>query len=55
MTEELKPCPFCGSEEEWLSNRGTYVTCGKCRSEGPLVMKEKESSIDLWNTRTEQP
>ena len=48
MTEELKPCPFCGGEA--LSNReGTHATCGgTCVSVCWIY-------VDAWNRRAAPP
>ena len=52
MSEEIKPCPFCGSEDvEVFSNYGRYfVTCCDCGSEGPNK-EGKEEAIKGWNQR----
>lgn len=50
MTEELKPCPFCGSKivglisGEW----GAVVNCGGCLAEGPIAMDDESAAI-AWN------
>lgn len=58
MTEELQPCPFCGSglvdpffreehgSEEW------YVFCDRCHTEGPIEYS-KVAAIEKWNERTQ--
>lgn len=43
MTEELKPCPFCGAKDS-LYNYGEVI-CGNCGAEGPW----KEGYT--WNRR----
>lgn len=51
---ELKPCPFCGGEAEYVHLRHRdgvshgYVRCKKCRI-GLLKVKEKSQSIKDWN------
>ena len=53
MSEEIKPCPFCGSEieekdfvEEWI---GWWVTCPVCDSlPAPTT---KEEAMQQWNQR----
>jgi Lar family restriction alleviation protein len=56
---ELKPCPFCGSENVTVSNGydedGNWVAlCGECKSSGTFCV-EKAKAIDAWNTRATQP
>lgn len=53
MSEEIKPCPFCGSEieekdfvEEWI---GWWVTCPVCDS--LPVPTTKEEAMQQWNQR----
>lgn len=43
-TEQLKPCPFCGSPhvEVWMGHR---VTCGKCDCEGPSQSEEVAANV----------
>lgn len=60
MTEELKSCPFCGSEkvecfwddpyDGYHGNLGRYrITCCHCCVE--IERKEKQSVIEAWNRR----
>jgi len=59
MSEKLKPCPFCGSDNvrAWDNS----VTCRECDASGPdlghcVGDKCREASIVAWNTRhTEEP
>jgi hypothetical protein len=49
MTDELKPCPFCGSDNKDIKNikhRRSDVKCYNCRARGPW----RCSTID-WNHR----
>lgn len=55
---ELKPCPFCGSEDlhidyhiENNSPKIFYVVCMNCFSQGPFHYTEK-IAIDAWNKRS---
>jgi hypothetical protein len=48
MTDELKPCPFCGDPMEWnLSDHIRHVEQGNC----PIVAMGFVS-LAAWNTRT---
>jgi Lar family restriction alleviation protein len=55
ITAELIPCPFCGSDPEWineaLADSHFYIRCSHCR----FVMKEdrRDKVIGMWNTRTD--
>ena len=57
--EKLKPCPFCGEEDQEVleaydgSGKGDWlVTCGTCRADGPVVIgKSNFQAIKLWNKR----
>lgn len=52
MTEELKPCPFCGSTyvDLCVSKFSSVVACGECQSEGPNIHDEGEA-VRKWNRR----
>lgn len=61
MSDELKPCPFCGGEAHidgtsWRPTDGAevaWVTCKRCDAYGPtLPLKE---AIAAWNRRTPEP
>lgn len=69
--ENLKPCPFCGSEPEMLvnndfSNRreddpdeSYYVRCPKCFIEKKPLFEDgyetREKANSAWNTRAQEP
>jgi Lar family restriction alleviation protein len=67
MSEELKPCPFCGSEKITMIHKGNAHTrsrsvtikCKKClckREIGAIRHTMEwceEQSIATWNTRTQ--
>ncbi len=54
MTEELKPCPFCGGEAEldWeLDDEhgpSAWITCSKCKAE--VRCDYQPDAITAWNT-----
>lgn len=59
MTEELKPCPFCGSEEIEIRSETTghgacdlIVECGNCRARSRPNYAGNEH-IEAWNRRVE--
>ena len=55
MTDELKPCPFCG-EQEFISVRNgmnavaAWVICNNCGCYGPTE-DTKAEAITAWNRR----
>ncbi len=52
MSEKLKPCPFCGSEN--LSCEGHFVICNDCgaRSDLTYPIPDDKKCLKNWNTRT---
>ena len=48
MSEQLKPCPFCGSEDIRRARR--YCECNDCEAMGPDAL-DGESVADAWNCR----
>ena len=50
MTDELKPCPFCGGEAEYKIAYG--VTCHTCGAKKPSMYAD---APEAWNTRTPTP
>jgi Lar family restriction alleviation protein len=64
MTEELKPCPFCGyalpfeegicppllNEEEDTELTPWLIGCSNCGCGGPPELSEQKA-IKAWNTR----
>lgn len=63
MPNELKPCPFCGNEAEYVCINGTaYVRCKrfiKCGAIGPTQpigddFVAKDIAIEAWNRRVER-
>lgn len=56
MTEELKPCPFCGGEvgvDYSDFNRFYEICCSNldCIAIVSIDHKEKSKAIKAWNTR----
>lgn len=56
--EQLKPCPFCGSEVSVYNNEFDYenlfwIECEECEgmSVSTKSMDDLEEVIDTWNTR----
>lgn len=63
MSEQLKPCPFCGGEaerhtigDEEPSNRGgDVICCPDCGASSHVEFGRKENLVGLWNARTDAP
>lgn len=60
MSEELKPCPFCGETRIFLDKRTGYnfhseylAYCISCHSEGPKCDTE-DVARTMWNSRPTQ-
>ncbi len=58
MSEELKPCPFCGSEDAYLYrevgdwNFGLWtVKCCSCEALVDSVSVNEDDAVEKWNTR----
>ena len=55
MSEKLKPCPFCGSDD--LEMEGSimssyYVRCRKCGAGGGVMFPDnEENAVKMWNAR----
>ena len=66
MTEELKPCPFCGCEAEMNVNAGSHgytpdiycVICKRCGAKIEIVSNNYDdlsmAVIDAWNRRVSE-
>jgi Lar family restriction alleviation protein len=68
MSDDLKPCPFCGGElgittsfDHEQGDKWGYASCGECAARGPEVRtqyaREHDApwhyeAIAAWNTRT---
>ena len=66
MSEELKPCPFCGSKQiildcwEGIHGMNYFVRCRKCRitlySSDGFMLKSfatAKAAVKAWNRRVE--
>ena len=58
MSDELKPCPFCGSknlEVREIPFVGHTVRCwnGKCMASGP-VRDDQHEAIRAWNDKLDE-
>ena len=57
MTDELKPCPWCGSAPKYLYNQAYDVHCIWCPNKMCGVRPDvdsyvsKESAVENWNQR----
>jgi Lar family restriction alleviation protein len=54
VSQELKPCPFCGGEaytEEHLLEETVSVHCLSCQAQMPYVGLDEQEAIAAWNTR----
>lgn len=54
VSEELKPCPFCGGNAQKVKSSGRwgwFVSCS-CAAVGPSA-DSKEEAIAAWNRRVE--
>ncbi len=57
MTEDLKPCPFCGGEAERVDIEdgenagGSVICCTACQASGNLEFGRKENFMANWNRR----
>lgn len=57
MSEDLKPCPFCGDYPSYGTrvnggNPSNYCYCYKCME--PKYFEKINQAIDAWNTRFDE-
>ena len=52
MSEALKPCPFCGSDDVAAGLGVKYAECNTCDAFGPTAAYP-DNAIGAWNTRTD--
>ena len=54
MQEEIKPCPFCRRDYEYLVFLQRYnwfmIQCSWCMAQGPRARGEAEA-VEAWNRR----
>ena len=56
MSEELKPCPFCGADAsvQWWGGANQWV-CGCWNDDCPLIAevyaRNRQDAIYFWNER----
>ena len=57
---ELKPCPFCGSDDVGIGHKlpefgeelTHYVVCNKCGSK-TANFRNKQTAVNVWEARAE--
>lgn len=57
MSNELKPCPFCGGEAAFGANSCQgfeYVRCASCKARTWSCYDTKDQAAEAWNTRAER-
>lgn len=58
--QELKPCPFCGSEASMFGDESTgtwnvFCNNGLCPTEpGTAICFSEQEAVEAWNTRAER-
>ena len=61
MSDELKPCPFCGGMAEIVeidegeNAGGSCVCCTKCLASSNVEFGFKENFFSNWNRRVQTP
>lgn len=50
MSQTIKPCPFCGSEDIHYDENLNGFKCNDCSGSGPWAGDEMKAA-ELWNTR----
>ena len=65
MSDELKPCPFCGSDKPYVSESddgmARWVCCPDCDADGPPIHWKFDGThdearrivVDMWNNRAQ--
>jgi Lar family restriction alleviation protein len=55
MSDDLKPCPFCGStlvSEETNRDHWPVVMCDDCGATGPCINLGRNAANASWNARS---
>ena len=54
MSDQLKPCPFCGSSmcQTYLAGESVYVRCNMCNSTSG-EKNSREAAVKAWNRRAD--
>ena len=51
-TENIKPCPFCGSKASWFGTIDTeWIMCSKCFACSDVFEVDKGYAERSWNKR----
>ena len=57
MSDELKPCPFCGADEieDWgeatWSQPAKWMYCTCCQAQGPRILMNRGEDLDVFMSR----
>ncbi len=59
VSEQLKPCPFCGGdakrmtigEDEPNNTGGDVIVCTRCQASSHVEFGRKENLVSRWNAR----
>lgn len=54
MSQELKPCPFCGAhaETDFIPDRNSYaIECYSIGCAARIIKETPEEAIEAWNRR----
>ena len=54
MSEDLKPCPFCGSTDLHMQDVDRFLQCYNCDATGPWHIDQTEAeAVAAWNRRAD--
>ena len=59
MSEQLKPCPFCGQIDELtLDTLGDpddwFIECDRCHVGTHAIFRGEAATVAFWNTRVKE-